>query len=77
MWTQGEVPVSDIHFYLSLIPQGLIASMLESGAFRSYYSIGSQAQSRGVAVFFEVDRSAISPGEFLLHLADERRCLRH
>jgi hypothetical protein len=44
-----------IHFYLSLIPEALIASMLEPEEFGSYYAVGSQKKSRGQAIFFEVD----------------------
>lgn len=44
-----------IHFYLSLIPEALIASMLEPEEFGSYYAVGSKKKSRGQAIFFEVD----------------------
>ncbi len=64
--------MSDIHYYLSLIPQGLIASMLPPGQFGSYYSLGGAAHARGEAIFFEVDPAGIPAHEFPLHLAEER-----
>lgn len=44
-----------IHFYLSLIPEALIASMLSPEEFGAYYAVGTQKKSRGQAIFFEVD----------------------
>ncbi len=44
-----------VHFYLSLIPEALIASMLSPEEFGSYYAIGSKKKSSGQAVFFEVN----------------------
>ncbi len=44
-----------INYYLSLIPESLIASMLPPEEFGSYYAIGSQKRSRGQAIFFSVD----------------------
>ena len=64
--------VSDVHLYLSLIPQGLIASMLPPAEFGRYYSVGTKVHSRGEAIFFEVDPTGLPPGEFPLHLMDER-----
>jgi len=64
--------VDDTHLYLSLIPQGLIASMLGPQEFGAYYSVGTQVHSRGEAIFFEVDPAGLPPGEFPLHLVDER-----
>ena len=64
--------MSDTHLYLSLIPQGLIASMLDPVEFGAYYSVGSNVHSRGEAVFFEVDPAGLPAGEFPLHLVDER-----
>lgn len=58
--------------YLSLIPQGLIASMLEPDDFGSYYALGSKVHARGEAIFFEVDPALIPHDAFPLHLADER-----
>jgi hypothetical protein len=67
-----EVSVSGCRIYLSLIPQGLIASMLEPDDFGSYYALGNKVHSRGEAIFFEVDPAQIPEQEFPLHLADER-----
>ena len=44
-----------VHFYLSLIPEALIASMLTPEEFGTYYAVGIQKKSRGQAIFFEVD----------------------
>lgn len=44
-----------VHFYLSLIPQALIASMLPPREFGSYYAIGTRHHVRGSAIFFELD----------------------
>jgi hypothetical protein len=44
-----------IHFYLSLIPEALIVSMLNPEEFGTYYAVGSAKKSRGQAIFFEVD----------------------
>lgn len=60
------------HLYLSLIPQGLIASMLEPEAFGMYYALGPKVHSSGEAIFFEVDPAALPEGEFPLHLISER-----
>jgi len=60
------------HLYLSLIPQGLIASMLDPAAFGAYYAVGSRVHSRGEAIFFDVDPALLPPGEFPLHLIEQR-----
>ena len=64
--------MSQAHLYLSLIPQGLIASMLEPEAFGSYYAVGTRVHARGEAIFFEVDPAALPADEFPLHLIQER-----
>jgi len=64
--------VSATRVYLSLIPQGLIASMLPPEEFGAYYAVGTRVHARGEAIFFEVDRSAIPPGEFPLELVEQR-----
>jgi hypothetical protein len=64
--------VSDTHIYLSLIPQALIASMLEPEDFGYYYAVGTKVHSRGEAIFFEVDPAALPEGEFPVHLIDEK-----
>lgn len=45
----------EIHLYLSLTPEALIASMLSPTEFGTYYAVGSAKKSRGQAIFFEVD----------------------
>jgi len=45
----------DVHLYLSMIPEALIASMLAPEEFGVYYALGTAKKSRGQAVFFEVD----------------------
>lgn len=44
-----------VHLYLSLVPEALIASMLEPEEFGSYYAVGNKKKSSGQAMFFEVD----------------------
>ncbi|MHB8807360.1 MAG: hypothetical protein ACYC59_07250 [Anaerolineaceae bacterium] len=43
------------HFYLSLLPEALIVSMLTPEEFGVYYAVGSLKKSRGQAIFFEID----------------------
>jgi len=45
----------DIHLYLSMMPEALIASMLTPEEFGVYYSVGSTKKTRGQAIFFEID----------------------
>ncbi|PLW70122.1 hypothetical protein [Pseudohalioglobus lutimaris] len=47
--------MSEVRFYLSLIPQALVASMLSPDDFGLYYATGKQAHTHGEAIFFEVD----------------------
>jgi hypothetical protein len=49
----------EIHYYLSLIPESLIASHLSPDQFGNYYAVGSHKRSRGQAIFFEVDPALI------------------
>ncbi len=44
-----------VHLYLSLVPEALIASMLEPEEFGSYYAVGTKKKSSGQAIFLEVD----------------------
>jgi hypothetical protein len=44
-----------VHLYLSLIPEALIASMLTPEEFGIYYALGSSKKSRGQAIFCELD----------------------
>lgn len=45
----------DVHLYLSMIPEALIASMLTPEEFGVYYALGTAKKARGQAVFFEID----------------------
>jgi hypothetical protein len=63
--------MSAYHLYLSLIPEALIASMLEPEEFGSYYAVGKKVRVFGEAIFFEVDPS-FRADDFPFHLADER-----
>ncbi len=45
----------NVHLYLSMIPEALIASMLTPEEFGVYYSVGSTKKARGQAIFFEID----------------------
>ncbi len=64
-----------IHLYLSLIPEALIASMLEPEEFGNYYAVGSKKKSRGQAIFFEVDAKFKSN---YFHMDDAiKRCVPH
>ena len=63
--------MSNYHLYLSLIPEALIASMLEPHEFGSYYAVGKKVHVFGEAMFFEVDPSFRSD-DFPFAIADER-----
>lgn len=63
--------MSDYHLYLSLIPEALIASMLEPKEFGSYYAVGRKGRVFGEAIFFELDPNFRSD-DFAFQLADER-----
>ncbi len=64
-----------IHFYLSLIPEALIASMLSPEEFGAYYAVGTQKKSRGQAIFFEVNPKFRSD---FFHIEDGvKRCITH
>ena len=54
--------MTQTYLYLSLIPQGLIASMLDPEAFGTFYSVGTRVHSRGESIFFEVDRNRLPDG---------------
>jgi len=43
------------HFYLSLLPEALIVSMLDPEDFGTYYAVGSAKNLAGEAMFYEVD----------------------
>lgn len=61
----------DVHLYLSLIPQALIASMLEPEEFGAYYAVGTKLHVQGEALFFEIDPDFRS-ADFPFHLIGER-----
>ncbi len=44
-----------VHLYFSLIPEALVASMLDPEEFGSYYAVGTKKKSTGQAIFFEVN----------------------
>ena len=44
-----------VHLYLSLVPEVLIASMLEPNEFGNYYAVGTKKKSSGQAIFLEID----------------------
>jgi len=64
--------MTTMHIYLSLIPQALIASMLEPADFGRYYAVGTRVHARGEAIFFEVDPGRLPEGEFPLEMAAQR-----
>jgi hypothetical protein len=61
--------------YLSLAPEALVASTLEPEEFGKYLALGSTAQTRGHAIFFEVDPD-LKCDAFPMHLVAER-CVPH
>ncbi len=63
-----------IYYYLSLIPEALIASMLPPKEFGTYLAVGNQKRTRGHAMFFSLENVRKLP--FDLSEA-ERRCVPH
>jgi hypothetical protein len=61
--------------YLSLMPEALIASMLDPEDFASYYAVGSDGTGQGEAVFVEVDPGFRDPA--LPIDAALKRCVPH
>jgi len=47
----------EVHLYLSLEPEALIASMLSPEEFGVYYAVGTQKKAHGQAMFFELEPS--------------------
>lgn len=64
-----------IYYYLSLIPESLVASMLPPEEFGNYYALGSHKRSRGQAIFFEIDPEKAP--EAIDHQAVGTRCVPH
>lgn len=44
-----------VHLYLSLLPEALIASMLNPEDFATYYAVGATKKQHGEAMFIELD----------------------
>jgi hypothetical protein len=63
------------YLYLSIVPEALIASMLEPEAFGRYLSTGNRRMSSGPAIFFELDPQLALPAFGLDNL--EERCRPH
>lgn len=61
--------------YLSLIPESLVASMLEPEDFGRYLAVGSQKRSSSPAIFFELDPGF--PGDFFNMDIVAERCVPH
>lgn len=64
-----------LHYYLSLIPEALVVSMLSPDEFGKYYALGSRQRARGQAMFFELDVGLMG-NEFPLDEAT-KRCVPH
>jgi len=64
-----------IYYYLSLVPESIIASMLTPEEFGNYYALGSHKRSRGQAMFFEIDPE--KAGDRLDREVAEARCVPH
>lgn len=63
-----------IYYYLSLIPEALIASMLPPPEFGSYLAVGTQKRTRGQALFFSLDGLKRAPFDLR---GVENKCLPH
>jgi hypothetical protein len=63
------------HLYLSVLPEALIASMLEPAEFGLYYAIRHEREARRSAIFFEID-PAFRDGWFDIE-EGFRRCVPH
>jgi hypothetical protein len=63
-----------IYFYLSLVPEALIASMLPPIEFGNYLAVGTKKRTRGQAIFFLLkDLTIDSPDRAEI----EKRCVPH
>ena len=71
----GKIQLMQIHYYLSLIPESIIASMLPPEDFGNYYALGSHKRSRGQAIFFEIDPD--KAGEAIDWEDARKRCVPH
>ena len=50
-----------VHLYASLVPEALIASMLEPEEFGAYYAVGTEKKAREQALFVEIDPAFHDP----------------
>lgn len=63
------------YFYLSLIPESIVVSMLDPIEFGSYYAVGRYGRARGQAIFFEIDPDQAAGA---IDVEDARkRCVAH
>lgn len=65
----------DTYLYLSLIPESLVASMLEPEKFGTYLATGTQKRSRGQAIYFDLKNDFQSDDFDLASVP--RRCVAH
>jgi len=63
-----------IYFYLSLIPEALIASMLPPKEFGSYLAVGTKKRTRGQALFFTLQE--VEKTSFIIKDID-KKCVPH
>ena len=64
-----------IHYYLSMTPESLVASMLPPEEFGTYLAIGTRQTTHGQAMFFDLDFDG-EPSDFKLEYAREQ-CTPH
>ena len=64
-----------IHLYMSLVPEALIASMLDPEEFGAYYAVGTLRKARGQAMFVEIDPNFRS--SFFKIAEGVKRCVPH
>jgi hypothetical protein len=63
-----------IYFYLSLVPEALIASMLPPDEFGNYLAVGTKKRTRGQAMFFSLKNLEMESSK----MAEiEKRCVPH
>ena len=67
--------MSQVYYYLSTLPEALIASMLPPEKFASYLAVGKTTRARGAAMLFEVD--APFESNFFDFNRAEKECVEH
>lgn len=67
--------MTDTRLYLSMIPEALVASMLEPEDFGRYQAVGSHKRSSSPAIYFELDPGFSS--DFFNMDVIEERCVPH